>query len=94
MIINKHYDVVVMEANLPGLKGGEMAQIIKNMSPDTRVVLMTRDEYWDETLRDTNTEVDEVLLKPFAPEDLLKAIRRMTGQRIEKADQIMKLPFA
>ena len=55
---------------------------------------MTRDEYWDETLRDKNTEVDEVLLKPFAPEDLLKAIRRMTGQKIEKADQIMKLPFA
>ncbi len=93
-IVNKHYDVVVMEANLPGLKGGEMAQIIKSMSPDTKVVLMTRDEYWDETLRGATTEVDEVLIKPFAPEELIKVIRRMIEPRVGNSELIMKLPFA
>ena len=94
MIINKYYDIVVMEANLPGLKGGEMAQIIKSMSPDTKVIMMTRDEYWDETLRGAVTEVDEVLLKPFAPEELLKVIRRMIERRTGNSELIMKLPFA
>jgi DNA-binding response OmpR family regulator len=94
MIINKHYDIVVIEANLPGLKGGEMAQIIKSMSPDTRVVLLTRDEYWDETLKGVTTEVDEVLLKPFAPEELLKVIRRMIERNVRNSELVMKLPFA
>jgi DNA-binding response OmpR family regulator len=94
MIINKHYDVVVMEANLPGLKGGEMAQIIKSMSTDTKVVLMTRDEYWDENLRGATTEVDEVLIKPFAPEELIKVIRRITERNVRNSELIMKLPFA
>jgi len=93
MIINKHYDIVVMEANLPGLKGGEMVQIIKSMSPDTKVIMMTRDEYWDETLRGEVTEVDEVLLKPFAPEELLKVIRRMTERRAGNSELIMSSPL-
>jgi DNA-binding response OmpR family regulator len=92
MIINKHYDIVVMEANLPGLKGGEITQIIKSMSPDTKVIMMTRDEYWDETLRGEVTEVDEVLLKPFAPEELLKVIRRMTERRAGNSELIMSSP--
>jgi two-component system response regulator VanR len=93
-IINKHYDIVVMEVNLPGLKGYEMAQIIKNMSPDTRIILMTRDEYWDETLKGTTANVDAVLLKPFAPEELLKVIKRIVNQQRDIVEKIMKLPFA
>jgi DNA-binding response OmpR family regulator len=95
MIVNKHYDIVVMEANLPGLKGREIAQIIRNISPGTKIVLMTRDEYWDETLHDATIDVDDVLLKPFAPEELVKVARRMLEPREEKkAEHILKLPFA
>ena len=94
-IINKHYNLVVIEANLPGLKGGEMAQIIKNISPDTKVVLMTRDEDWNETLRGTPAEVDDVLLKPFAPEELVGVARRMLDPMAEKKSELtLKLPFA
>ena len=64
------------------------------MSPDTKVVLMTRDEYWDENLRGATTEVDEVLIKPFAPEELIKVIRRMIEPRVGNSELIMKLPFA
>jgi len=93
-IINKHYDVVVMEDNLPGLNGYEMAQIIKNMSPDTKIILMTRDEDWDETLKGTTADVDAVLLKPFAPEELLKVIKKSINQQSNNIEKIIKLPFA
>ena len=93
-IINKHYDVVVMEDNLPGLNGYEMAQIIKNMSSDTKIILMTRDEYWDETLKGTTSDVDAVLLKPFAPEELLKVIKKSINQQKDNVEKIIKLPFA
>ena len=94
MMVNKHYDVVVMEANLPGLKGGELAQITKNMSPDTKVVLMIRDEYSD-TLRDVPTDVDDVLLKPFAPEELVRIAKRLLEPGEEtKAEHKLRLPFA
>jgi DNA-binding response OmpR family regulator len=94
MMVNKRYDIVVMEANLPGLNGGELAQITKNMSPDTKVVLMIRDEYSDD-LRDISTDVDDVLLKPFAPEELVKIAKRLLepGEKT-KAEHKLRLPFS
>ena len=83
-----------MEDNLPGLNGYEMAQIIKNMSSDTKIILMTRDEYWDETLKGTTSDVDAVLLKPFAPEELLKVIKKSINQQKDNVEKIIKLPFA
>jgi DNA-binding response OmpR family regulator len=68
MMISKYFDIVVIEANLLGPMGGKMTQIIKKISSDTKIILMVRDEYWNETLKDNNIEVDNVLLKPFAPE--------------------------
>ena len=76
------------------MNGYEMAQIIKNMSSDTKIILMTRDEDWDETLKGTTADVDAVLLKPFAPEELLKVIKKSINQQSNNIEKIIKLPFA
>jgi len=72
-----------------------MASIIKNMSRKTKLVLMTGDEFWEETLRGAPSEVDDVLLKPFAPEELVNAVRRILEPRVKaEGDKVPKLPFA
>jgi len=91
--IDKSYDLVIMEANLSDAGGFEMAQIIKNMSKKTKMVLMTGDEYWNDALRGAPAEVDDVLLKPFAPEELVNAVRRILEPKAE-AEKVPRLPLA
>ena len=93
--LDKSYDLVIMEANLSDAGGFEMAQIIKNMSKKTKMVLMTGDEYWEEAQRGVPMGVDDVLLKPFAPEELVNAVRKILEPRLEARDgKTPKLPFA
>jgi len=93
--LDKPYDLVIMEANLSDASGFEMAQIIKNMSRKTKMVLMTGDEYWEEAQRGVPMGVDDVLLKPFAPEELVNAVRKILEPRLEARDgKTPKLPFA
>lgn len=93
--LDKPYDLVIMEANLPDSMGGDMAQVIRNMHTGTKVILMTGDEYWEETMKAAPAEVDDVLLKPFAPEELVSATRRILEPKTERKGTLrFKLPLA
>ncbi len=94
-VLDNPYDLVIMEENLPDSVGGEMAQLIGSMHKGTRVILMTGDEYWEETMQAAPAEVEDVLLKPFAPEELVSATRRILETRTEKNGTLrFKLPLA
>ena len=93
--LDKPYDLVIIEVNLPDSIGREIAQVIRNMNHGTKVILMTGDEFWEETMKSTLTEVDYVLLKPFAPEELVSVTRRILGPRTEKDEKPkLKLPLS
>ncbi len=65
--------VVVTDLRLPGLLGTDMAQRVKEMSPDTRVVLVSA--YVDEHTDLVNCPyLDAVLRKPFQLAELLKEV--------------------
>jgi DNA-binding response OmpR family regulator len=81
--LDKSYDLVIMEANLSDTRGFEIAQIIKNMCRKTKIVLMTGDEYWEETIRGAPMEVDDVLLKPFFPEELVNTVHRILELQVK-----------
>lgn len=94
-VLDNPYDLVIMEENLPDSVGGEMAQLIGSMHKGTRVILMTGDEYWEETMKAAPAEVEDVLLKPFAPEELVSATRRILELKSEKkGGPRFKLPLA
>jgi DNA-binding response OmpR family regulator len=82
--LGKHYDLIIMEVNLPDSNGSEMAQIIRNMDKKAKIILMTGDEYFEETLRNAPGAVEDVILKPFAPEELIKTTRRVLEPRNAK----------
>ena len=66
--------VVVTDLRLPGLLGTDMAQRVKEMSPETRVVLVSA--YVDEHKDLLNSPyLDAVLRKPFALAELLEEVR-------------------
>lgn len=91
--LDNSYDLVIMEANLPDSEGGEIAQVIRNMHFGTKVILMTGDEYWEETMKTAPNEVDYVILKPFAPEELVSVTMRILRPKTEENEE-SKLPLA
>ena len=66
-------DIVFTDHGMPGMNGRQLAQAIKQSSPDLPIVLITGDTDFDEKLE----EVNAVIGKPFLLEDLQKVINEL-----------------
>src|SRR5260370_29139374 len=66
------FDLVILDYEMPDVKGDELALLIKALAPDQPLIMITG---FPETLT-TNllTDVDMVIRKPFDPQELLGAV--------------------
>jgi DNA-binding response OmpR family regulator len=74
------YDLVVSDLRLPGISGSYVAKAIKNVNPQTPIIIVTG---WDtEPFIDELEEagVDRVLHKPFNMEDIVSLVNELTGE--------------
>lgn len=71
---NDTFDLVVTDLEMPDMDGWTLASHIKELSPDTPIVLITGSETSAvmEVLRTSN--VDFVLFKPFSLKDIQKTV--------------------
>jgi DNA-binding response OmpR family regulator len=70
--LNQHrFDLVITDFDMPGMKGDELALRIKRQSPSQPILMMTA---CAERLCDLDNGADALLTKPFAFEDLRRAI--------------------
>ena len=73
------YDVVLTDYAMPAMKGDELAVVIKSISPEQPVVLITA---YAEMLKSEDNPlqgVDFIVSKPFLLENLREAIEKTTG---------------
>ena len=71
-----HYDVVLADLSLPGLTGIQVAQGIREMDPDTPIILMSG---WDEPSEDVSGAIDGFLPKPFTLDELRRCLAEAVG---------------
>src|SRR5690349_1945692 len=79
------YSVVLLDEQMPGRRGLELIGEIRAIDPAMPVVMVTQSE--DEgTLRDAiGIEVDDYLVKPVHPRQILSVVRRLLeGDRIRQ----------
>jgi PAS domain S-box-containing protein len=71
-----HFDLLLSDIVMPGLKGEEIASFFQTLCPDIKIVLMSG--YTDERITGSATKQHgyEFLAKPFKPEELLRMIRK------------------
>src|SRR5258708_1457619 len=69
------FDLVILDYEMPDMKGDELALIIKALAPNQPLMMLTG---FPETLTSNLlTEVDMVISKPFQPQELLTAARNL-----------------
>jgi CheY-like chemotaxis protein len=73
------FDLVIIDYEMPGMKGDKVAAAIRAVAPQEPIILMTG---YGESLRlsgDFPLAVNLVIGKPFASEELRKAVRQATA---------------
>jgi len=79
LIQEKRPDVAVLDVNLPGLTGLEIAQRLHNKRSPTRIILLTMHKEEDMVNRALDFGAKGFVLKENAVEEILKAITAVAG---------------
>ncbi|MCB1190167.1 MAG: response regulator [Leptospiraceae bacterium] len=68
--------IVFLDVNLPGKNGLELLQEIKDMNPDTQVIMMTGERDIQNVITSLENKASDFLLKPFTVSTVKTAITR------------------
>jgi DNA-binding response OmpR family regulator len=81
IIKKEDFDLVILDIKLPDIKGDEISRLIKEKKKDTCIVLMTGYEpLLDDVIRE-KMDVEDILVKPIDPEDLIKITKKSIIKR-------------
>jgi CheY-like chemotaxis protein len=77
MVRRRPYDLVLLDEQMPGRRGLEVLTLIRREEPHARVVMVTKSEE-DRTLEEAiGRRVDEYLVKPASPRQVLSVVTRL-----------------
>jgi len=69
------FDLVILDYQMPEMKGDELALLIKALAPNQPIFMVTA--YPDTVARNLLTEVDLIISKPFESQQLHSAIDKL-----------------
>ena len=79
LFMQKPFDIVLTDLNMPGMDGWSLARSIKDLSPDTPVVLATADARKRIIGKIADSSVDMVLFKPFGFKEFRFMVQKIKG---------------
>jgi signal transduction histidine kinase/CheY-like chemotaxis protein len=72
----EHFDLLLTDIKMPGMTGLEVAQAIKKFFPYIICVTMTGFSTMDTAIEALRLGIDEFILKPFSPDELVSTIAK------------------
>ena len=73
---NRTFDLVLLDEMMPGLSGLETLQRIKELSPQTPVVMVTKSEEEDIMNQAIGQQIADYLIKPVNPNQILLTLKK------------------
>lgn len=73
-----HYDVVVLDRDLPGMSGDAICRALVTKSAPTRILMLTAASGLDDRVAGLDLGADDYLAKPFAYPELVARLRSLT----------------
>lgn len=86
--MENHYDVIVLDVNLPGCDGFEVLQRLRKAGLAVRVMMLTARSEVGDRVHGLKSGADDYLTKPFAMEELLARVEALgrRGGAVEPSD--------
>src|SRR5687767_15049682 len=77
----RHYDVVFLDENMPGMSGLEALTQIKNNKPNLPVVMITKNE--EEHIMEVaiGSKIADYLIKPLNPSQILLSVKKILDNK-------------
>ena len=90
-------DVMVLDLMLPGISGFEVCQRVREMSPETFVIMLTAKSQDTDKILGLEMGADDYMVKPFNPLELIARVKAMlrrrtvlrTGNRTLRCDSLV-----
>ena len=79
-IKNNKYDIVLMDINMPGINGFETAILIKKINHNIPIIALTATDMNEIKNKITQSEIDEIIVKPFDENDLVILIHTLLNK--------------
>jgi len=77
LLAEKPYDLVLLDEQMPGMRGLEVLEALRREDPHARVVMITKSEE-DRTMEQAiGRRVDDYLVKPTSPRQVLSVVTRI-----------------
>jgi DNA-binding response OmpR family regulator len=70
-----HYDLVILDINLPGINGYELCKRIRNKNAQVPVIMLTALSSLNDKIEGYDAGADDYIIKPFEFKELLMKIR-------------------
>jgi DNA-binding response OmpR family regulator len=91
LFIANHYDIVVMDVIIPYINGIDLCQQMKDMKPNTPVLLLTALGTTEDKISGFDAGADDYLVKPFEFRELVARVKALTKRQsgtIESSNKI------
>lgn len=85
------YDVMILDLKMPGLTGMDVLRKVIDAKLDTRVIFLTAYGSMDTALQALRYRVQDYLLKPISPGDILRSVRKAMADKSRLAGQDQSL---
>lgn len=88
LVLQQHYDVLLLDLNLPRLDGLSVCSRLRQQGNDTPVLMLTARDQLTDKLDGFNAGTDDYLVKPFDLEELVVRVLALSRRR---SGQVQKL---
>ncbi len=81
IIENENLDLVFLDEHMPGKGGLEILPVIKSISPEIPVVMITKSEEENIMEQAIGSQIDDYLIKPVNPKQILLTLKKFLEQK-------------
>ena len=86
-----HYDVIILDVNLPQINGFELCRMIRQENESVSVLMLTALDSLADKADGFNAGADDYLAKPFEFQELLLRLRALTRRNNPSQKQVLRL---
>ena len=76
LVESRHFDLIILDENMPGLTGLETLSRIKLVAPHTPVIMITKSEEENIMNQAIGNKIADYLIKPVNPNQILLSIKK------------------